>query len=112
MKIDKEQLNKLKQLDRIEFRQKIREIEELNITLMPMVYLFFITAITFFIGTLILVSLHSEHFALLYKVTLIIIKVGIFLTCVEIILTFVNVIIYLKKKNELFNEYFKVEVKK
>ena len=106
MKIDKEKFNKLKQLDRIEFRQKFNRIEDMGSSLINVLWSLVIIISIFMTGFII-----SENIAfvnLLVK-TLLLFSVIFFIELVMILTYF---IIRVRLKRELIEEYFLIEVKK
>lgn len=107
MKINKEKFNKLKQLDRIEFRQKYDRIRNLDFSMNDVVwYILIITCISI-LGSLL--SPLNEILINLVASMLVIFVVVIMLNIIAILFGF-----YYKSKKikELQEEYFKVEVKK
>ena len=129
MKIDQEKFNSLKQLDRIEFRQKLDLINKrFDFSFNFSFYLGF-----FIIGFLILlVGLNFYEISLfnidggvnegidegakilesLLNVVLIIFKVSLLLIFIDILFMIIYSILKHKKLSELEEEYFSVEVKK
>ncbi len=106
MKLDKEKFDKLKQLDRIEFRQKYDGIERISFWLGDLFWYIIILCSIFIVGYL--VSLNES---------MKIIAIGFLnLSVLLIFLTILSFIIeYFVKshlKEKLFKEYFKIEVKK
>jgi len=109
MKINKEQFNKLSQLDRIEFRQRQREIEEkYPITISGMVNSIFLIIFLFMCITIVniyLVVIGSSDVITPALWILIIIPLAY-------IGDMISMIMNSKRTKELCEEYFKVEVKK
>jgi len=106
MKINKEKFNQLKQLDRIEFRQKYRNINESSGSLNIHIWGLIIMGSIF--GTVGLVSSHISLLNLslaLFKVALVVIVAGFGLNILEHIFQH-------KRTKELEEEYFSVEIKK
>lgn len=115
MKINQEKFYKLKQLDRIEYRQRQELISE------RYNYGEFITfTFTIFICGLILLlmSMNAYHMGgeeaslNLIKTSILIFKVGIIYFIISIIISIGLYLLKCKKLLELEEEYFKVEVKK
>lgn len=106
MKIDKEKFNQLKQLDRIEYRQKHRNINEGNFSLQFHALGFIIIAAIF--GT---VGLVSGRISFL-NVTLILLKLAFIVLVLDIGFGILISIFKHKKTKELEEEYFSVEIKK
>ena len=114
--LEKEQFDKLPQLDRIEFRQKHNRIEDNKPSFN---YFQFFNFILITIGFILLLSfsiynINSDATIRLLFVIPLVVKLGmlgiIFLILLELLLK----ILWLKQKKELYNEYFehKIEVKK
>ncbi len=129
MKLDKEKFNKLKQLDRIEFRQKLAEIKEKYDVSISWIFVFGMMIIGFL---LILIGLNFYDLALvdldggineginegkevldsLVDAGIFAFKIAFAYLIIEIIINFISTIIEIKKRRELEKEYFKIEVKK
>lgn len=97
MKIDKEKFNQLKQLDRIEYRQKLILINDIGNDSFR--HIFAAIIILMFSGFFIFVNLTITF-------------LGFFLSFFIFILAIVELVLYIKCNVDLPNEYFKVEVKK
>lgn len=117
MKIEKKDFYKLKQLDRIEYRQRKQYIEE-QTNCGSLNYIYFIGIISFMciISSLIIYSIDG---AIHYEILGALISVGNFgsalvVICViiEVIIRIIGTLIQNKKLNELNEEYFKIKVKK
>ena len=106
MKIDKEKFNELKQLDRIEFRQRYRNINEELPSLTLMIWNLVI--ITFLFGTM---GIATNNLAFL-NIALVLIKITLIAILLNIGLFFIFSIFKHKTTKELEKEYFSVEVKK
>ncbi len=106
MKIDKEKFNQLKQLDRIEFRQKYRNINEGGFSLNIHVWGLLIMGSIF--GT---VGLVSSRISLL-NLSIILFKVAVIVLVVSVGLNIAEIIFESKRTKELEEEYFSVEIKK
>ena len=114
MKIDKEKFNKLKQLDRIEFRQKLNYINEyfggfsvfgfINFSMIIMGFLLLLVLSSYNISKELFVSALN-----LIQPTLQLLLFGIFII---LLLDIVSFILKIKRLRELEEEYFSVEVKK
>ncbi len=114
MKIDKEKFNKLKQLDRIEFRQKLNYINEyfggfsvfgfINFSMIIMGFLLLLVLSSYNISKELFVSALN-----LIQPTLQLLLFGIFII---LLLDIVSFILKIKRLRELEEEYFKIEVKK
>ena len=114
MKIDKEKFNSLKQMDRIEYRQKLNEIKE---SFDGMEIFSFVRFSMIMMGFILLLAFSSYNiskelfvifFNILYPLGKILLIGGLMILFIDILLIFVNN----KKINELNEEYFSVEVKK
>ena len=106
MKIDKEKFDKLKQLDRIEFRQRLDKIENISFSIINYVWYCLIISIVFFTGLIVskepvLIELFLKTFSFTLLLFFIDILLGVFAFTIR-----------LKHKKELEEEYFKIEVKK
>jgi len=106
MKLDKEKFNQLKQLDRIEFRQRYNSINEGNVSLQIPVWALIIIASIF--GT---VGLVSGRISFL-SVSLLVLKLAFILILLDVGLSLFISVLKSKKTRELEEEYFSVEVKK
>ena len=106
MKIDKEKFNKLKQLDRIEFRQKYENINSSSVNLHIHVWGLMIMATIF--GT---VGLVSSRIALL-NLSVMLYKIGFVVIIVSIGFNVIDWIFQSIRTKKLEEEYFSVEVKK
>ncbi|KKN48515.1 hypothetical protein LCGC14_0652080 [marine sediment metagenome] len=106
MKIDKDKFYKLKQLDRIEYRQRYNMINDPDVSLEVPFFGFLIIATIF--GTIGKVSGYVPFL----QATLLLIKVAAFILILHIALTIITWIIKIKLKSDLEEEYFSVEVKK
>lgn len=129
MKIDKEKFYKLKQLDRIEYRQRSKEIEDkysypiswnLIFGMIILGLLIMLLGLNIFDVSLanidggenkgvewgegVMVKLFSMA-GLIFKLTFIVLVI-------EILISFVSATVGIKKLKELEEEYFSVEVKK
>ena len=115
-KLEKEQFDKLPQLDRIEFRQKFNRLEENE----PNIgYFKFITFMFIAIGFILLLSfsvynIDSETAIILLSLIPSIFKFGFISVLFLIVLEILLKLVWLKQKKILYNEYFehKIEVKK
>lgn len=109
MRIDKEKFNKLKQLDRIEFRQKYEVINKpLDFFLFYLFLFSLILCSIFGVGSYTSIEKSADFLYgfIVFYVT------GIFLFIGFIILNITKLIISYKLNKELEEEYFKIEVKK
>ncbi len=106
MKIDKDKFNKLKQLDRIEFRQKYDIIQGIRFNVVNYVYYVLIIALIFMTGAII------SNDALLINLSATFFNLTFFLMFVCIIGMGATHVLRSKKLKELNEEYFQVEVKK
>ncbi len=111
MKIDKKKFNKLKQLDRIEFRQKWDRIENLGFSVINLVFISLIIFSIFFSA-----SILSQN--ILEKVSYSLINFAIKFFILSIFMWFIEIVLLIgfsirknNLKKELFEEYFSVEVK-
>ncbi len=106
MKIDKENFNKLKQLDRIEYRQRWNQISEIGFSFGNVLFYILIMFSIFSVGAIL--SQNSS-----------IASLALDLLTISAVLLFVEILLVIgfsykksKLRRELNNEYFKVEVKK
>ena len=109
MRIDKEKFDKLKQLDRIEFRQKYNIINKPHDFFL--FYLFLISMVLssiFGVGSYI--SIEKSLDFMIGSITFYV--MGVFLFLGFIILSIIQLIVSSKFNRELEEEYFKIEVKK
>ena len=107
MKIDKEKFNKLKQLDRIEFRQKYDKIENIRADLGNFFLFSMVIFCIFLTGYLI-----AQQHTVLLDLARLFGKLAIVIFFIEIVGWVFCSIIRKKKFEELEQEYFQVEVKK
>ncbi len=115
MKLDKEKFNKLKQLDRIEFRQKINDIEKrysFSLSLSFMLIIIVLGLLCILISMNIYQMGEEQSSIDMFNVGALLFKLAFIYFLFEVILMFVLSFVELKKKNELIKEYFVVEVKK
>jgi hypothetical protein len=112
--ITKEDFYNLSQLDRIEYRQRLELIEKERIEVRPFGFL---NSILLIVGFVFLVALGmyniSPHsFVIVLNLIPLIFRVGIsffiFLVILDLIFSHLNN----KKKRELINEYFPLEIKR
>ena len=108
MKIDKEKFNKLKQLDRIEFRQKYKEIPD-GSGMYSLINVAFFIAI---LGTILGAVFYNSGQVELLNLAELFLNISLILFVVGAMVSFVLLIHVKKKIEELEQEYFKVEVKK
>lgn len=106
MRIDKEKFNQLKQLDRIEFRQKYRNINEgsvnLNIHIWGLIIL----------GTIFLsVGLVSGRISFL-TISLALFKIAFIILIASVGFNIIDFIFQHKRTEDLEKEYFSIGVKK
>jgi hypothetical protein len=112
--ITKEQFNKLPQLDRIEFRQKMEYIERNKVDTNPFSFLNTILVLAGFciiVGLLLMEWNFDSGYNLIYNTLPFILKVGFI---GFLFLIFLNIIfsqVYKKHIKNLEEEYFKIEVK-
>jgi len=106
MKIDKEKFNQLKQLDRIEYRQRYRNINEGGVSLKLPAWSLIIMASIF--GT---VGLVSSRISLL-DISIFLVQLSILTFVIDVVINFTVLIFKHKKIKELEEEYFSVEIKK
>lgn len=106
MKIDKKLFNKLKQLDRIEFRQKLKMISEVGVSLGDCSWYVMIIWAIFATGSIIS---WNPALVMLSAITF---KIVIFLIILEILFLLLSSQVRKKMKKELYAEYFKTGVKK
>ena len=112
MKIDKEKFNKLKQLDRIEFRQKLDYINNMGNRSFNYLYSLFVIATIFFSTYIISSLIMEESIIILFKITSSVIFLAFFMSFVEFMLTLSYLIRRNKLRRELEEEYFEIGVKK
>ena len=114
MKIDKEKFNKLKQLDRIEYRQKL---EEINLKCGKINLPGFINHSVYILGFILLLaissySINKEMFVSFLNIILPLSKLLLIVGFIIFIMDILGFFVKHKKINELNEEYFLVEVKK
>ncbi len=129
MKIDKEKFDKLKQLDRIEYRQKLNEIKEkysFSFSYILFWGMFICGLLLILVGLNIYeVSLFNidggvnegvewgyETFESLFNTGIIVFKLALLFLLIEIFMFMIYAVLEHKKIAELNEEYFLVEVKK
>ncbi len=111
MEIDKEKFNKLKQLDRIEYRQKLNRIEKEEGGMFDFVLALMIISTIFLTGAVIIQEF--GRFSLtLYEAGTNTMYFAMFLFIIHIIFKMVQHYRQYKLKEKLEKEYFKIEVKK
>ena len=110
MKIDKDKFNKLKQLDRIEFRQKLKWIEGIRFSIIDTLWYVLIFAGIFMIGSE--TAIKNEVALMFSQVVGLFLLVTFFLILIHIVIGLAYYFVRVKKEEELFKEYFKVETKK
>lgn len=106
MKIDEKKFNNLNQLDRIEFRQKLRSIQERNLSIENLLLSIFTVYWVLAVGAIItnnsaLINLAGFTFTILFG-----------LVFIEILFIISFYIIRKKLKEKLIEEYFSIGVKK
>jgi magnesium-transporting ATPase (P-type) len=106
MKIDKEKFNQLKQLDRIEFRQKYNNIHDPYFSLETMIWALIILASLF--GTIGLVSSRISFLHIMIGL----VKLTFIMIVLDVGLKIILSIFQSKNTKKLEEEYFSVEVKK
>ncbi len=112
MKIDKEKFNKLKQLDRIEFRQKVREIREIDVSVMNILYFSLFALLILLVGGTLSIEINGTmHLALLNAISNFV-NFFFFFFILEILLMIIFSHIRSTRFAKLEKEYFSVEVKK
>ncbi len=114
MKIDKEKFNSLKQMDRIEYRQKLNEINEklgnfgifgfINFSMIVMGFILLLAFSSYNISKELFVS----FFNILHPLSRFLV-IGM---VVVLLFDILGVLLKYKKINELNGEYFSVEFKK
>jgi len=111
MKIDKKKFNKLKQLDRIEFRQKLDKIETLGISIINLLFFVFIIACIFLSASILSQDILEKANYLLINLTIKFFILSMFMWFIEFILWIGFSIRKNNLKKELFEEYFSMEIK-
>lgn len=113
--IKKQDLKKLKQLDRIEYLLGRNKIENNSPSFSPIFYLsgFFVLLIVllFIFGLLINLSYGEEAFIKFLTSIMIIPKAFIWVLIILFIIHIIEIILYLSKINKLNKEFFEQEVK-
>lgn len=112
MKIDKEQFDKLKQLDRIEFRQREDRIKKLSGTNPLEGYVLGIMGLVILSTLIILKQISSQVYVELLYIGLLAMVFSILLMVISLLTGVAILFIKSKLLKELQEEYFKVEVKK
>lgn len=112
MKINKEDFDKLKQLDRIEYRQKIEIIKKNNNGSSTLSFIWEMVLLNSFMFIFdIWISLKA-NVDIPFSTFLLILKLEYIGLLLLLLLDFVVYYFYLKSISELENEYFKIEDKK
>ena len=112
MKLDKEKFNKLKQLDRIEFRQKLDRIEDTGFSLIGCLFCMIMVISIFFSALIISQEITGEVNMVLFDINVKVFGLFFFLMFIEFPLVIGFSLLRSKHKKELFEEYFLIEVKK
>jgi len=110
MKIDKEKFNKLKQLDRIEFRQRLERIEGIGFSLINLIWYILIITGVFMVGST--STIENETALLFSQLTTFFLSLTFVLIILHILISLVFYLMRKKDLEELEEEYFSVEVKK
>ena len=112
MKLDKEKFNKLKQLDRIEFRQKLDRIGDTGFSLGSLMLCLGVIVCIFFSAIVISEDITGEVNVSLLNILTSFLFILFIVVSIEFILIFGFTLVRIKLRKELIEEYFKVEVKK
>lgn len=112
MKISKEKFNKLNQLDRIEFRQRIELIaERCSISSIGFLKDMLLLLIVLTLFNILIININYEAGMILINTLVLIIKVVMIGTIFLLVIDFLRYGIYLRDKRELEEEYFNIEIK-
>ena len=110
MRVTKEMFDSLNQLDRIEFRQRYNEIDDIScITNRAIIFSFGILAFLFIFDTW--NALHTGNWFNISMYVLLA-KCCILYVFISLGIDIINVLIFFRNKNRLIKEYFSVEVKR
>ena len=112
MRIDKEKFNKLKQLDRIEFRQKLDRVENIGFSLGSLLFWLFIIFCIFFSAMIISEEITGEVNLTFFSLTMKTLFFVLLVVFIEVILVISFTLVRIKLRKELIEEYFLIEVKK
>jgi uncharacterized membrane protein len=113
MKITEEKFNKLKQLDRIEYRQKEYNINnDSDDGLLRLFHVSIILSGIFTASFLVIKNLTGDINYNLFNIASLFLKVSVICFIIHYILSFISILIRHKKLKELQEQYFKIEVKK
>lgn len=114
MRITEKELSKLKQLDRIEFRQVYKKIEDDFINFEPFAFFNQMLWLLFFVVLLVIgiYNISPESSLKLFYLIPLIFKIGLFGFIGLFILNVISFLSNSKKKKHLINKYFKVEENK
>jgi uncharacterized membrane protein len=113
-KLVQEQFDKMNQLDRIEFRQKRNYLEEQKINVgVPnfLIYIFVIIGFVFLVG-LGAYQISPESASTIMNMIPSIFRAGFVVFIGLLLLQVLFALMHLKKKKELFEEYFKINFTK
>jgi hypothetical protein len=113
MKITKEQFSRLKQLDRIEFRQRYKEYEDTSSVTLGLAWdMFFILGFLMLLIPLYQLAYGKDVVISLFHVFPIIIVVFKVAIIICVATDIISMIYNYVQRKRIINEYFKVEVKK
>ena len=113
LKLKQEEFDKLSQLDRIEFRQKIENLEKSKMNYLPFLFLkSILLAIGFIIllGTSMYGTFPIEGVIKIFQLIPKILLIGIIIIIFLLIFDSINSIRFKKREKELYDAYFKFEV--
>jgi uncharacterized integral membrane protein len=114
MKITEQEVKKLKQLDRIEFRQRYKLLNDNQITFGVTDFLWKILIVIGFIMVLIAIFFVGGYKDISLRLTntiLLTLKISIIMVFIFGVLDFISYLKYFYDKEKLFKEYFSNDVK-
>ncbi len=112
MEIDKEKFNKLKQLDRIEFRQKLEQINGIEFDIINFIFFSVMAFGIVVVGGALSVEINGEMHIAFQNAILNLFNFSFFLIFLQVCLMLFFHYFKRKKFEELEKEYFTAEVKK
>ena len=113
VKIEQEDFDKLKQLDRIEYRQQEDRINENSDNgVIELFYVSIIMSGIFTASSLVIKNLTGSINYNLFNIASIFLSISIIVFIIHYILLFISLLIKRKRLKDLQEQYFKTEVKK
>ena len=105
MRIDKETFNKLPQLDRIEYRQRVSIIDDIIYTINPLNYLMLFT---FLFVLDIWFGLRTGDWLIKMSTYILVFEITILLVLIEMFVKLILIAVRFRDRNKLEKEYFKI----